>query len=464
MLFYERRGEGSNVSRSMPAQPVAVSSHLKHVVWDSNQRLVLINHLFDESYFRFMWDILNCREMVPPSEFDFPPEDGYEESHVSFRLSFQFLIKIISRAKGREGFLSQICELVRVYISRSASAAYFFLQSLDRESVASILIESPNEDVRSAFLSVVTQSFTCLAPHERPYTNMIKSEDPDKPPSNASMVIKIIRDAFSLSFRAASYWRHFSQYFSLFRHFALLGETERECLLNHHMIAEFLTLFLGDYSFSDPERKYHEIGTKYEIAPVGDLFELISLLVCCGGRIGCKISDDLTVAMPPTQFGRVLSIPEQDLTKVIDQGFLHKALKTNLKATALCRILCQFVYASSMHDLIIQILVDNIETVDDEYYPSFFQAINSILDLQGDGFEAARVNTFMPKFLAVVEKNLKDTSATNSCRRFLLDLSETNRLTREWILSNRSDWQKIVKEWGHSIEDCSTEKPDESTT
>ena len=128
------------------------------------------------------------------------------------------------------------------------------------------------------------------------------------------------------------------------------------------------------------------------------------------------------------------------------------------------RRLCLTVYASSMHDLIIQILVENIEKLDDEYCPSFFQAITSILGLQGDGFESARVTTFMPKFLAAVDKKLKDTSATNSCRRFLLDLSETNRLIREWILSNRSDWQKIVKEWGHSIEDCSIEKPDESSS
>ncbi len=196
----------------------------------------------------------------------------------------RFIFGVLSRFHDKK-VLNKWIEYFEKFLQCNSFASYWFLEFFANHEQSdnigiSCLIQSTSQECRVGFVRCSIAAIKCLRSFEKSkYIVPSKSTRVN----TGSVIVDFMFSFYRLCIYIAPYWRNFAEYFRLFRDFAILGDYERQWLLNVRVISEFSALFLGHESpvLSQQEsHKYEEIGSKTEVADTVYMLDLIRMLLC----------------------------------------------------------------------------------------------------------------------------------------------------------------------------------------
>lgn len=145
MLFYERNSPNTEVEE---VPPITLSPDLADWIWQDNIQFLHDKHIFDTTYFNFIW--LLCSSLPPTLP------DSQEVILSNIKLSTSFLLETLVHSKEKL-LLKNWSELLVGHLESSSSACEWFLNMLavDDWWLQQMFVKCPVQTIRHVSINDV---------------------------------------------------------------------------------------------------------------------------------------------------------------------------------------------------------------------------------------------------------------------------------------------------------------------
>ncbi|KAL9953976.1 hypothetical protein ACROYT_G041461 [Oculina patagonica] len=428
MLFYERCDP--NEKDLLAETPnVELNQELADWIWHDNIQFLHDKHVFDTTYFNFMW--LICSN-IPPSV-----PDSNEVVLSNVKLGTSFLLETLVHAKEKV-LIKNWADLLLTQYAQSSVVCEWFLQTLASEDwLLQVLVKCPIQSIRHMFARLCLDVIQILRPlYVTPVEEDGEVEEPEK--SYFVYVSGFVKAVFRLlEQNIKAYVKNLSEVFWFIHQFAVLGREEREFLLKMDAISVMVGFYLGTKAseVNDSTTEDDDDGDD------DDDEEVVTILPEDKYRVGSleKMISVMALLVEESRGERQLHLSENDLAALTGgKGFpfLFQAIKDSINlrhTTNLIFSLCR--YNVKLAESIISLLMSSVQKLPPEQSHSFFKLLSMLTEMQGGP-------PGMPSFTNLTLARIWEAAEYNAalCIDWLTCMAPKNRMAHQWVLDNMDKW------------------------
>ncbi|KAJ7390778.1 Ubiquitin carboxyl-terminal hydrolase 34 [Desmophyllum pertusum] len=427
MLFYERCDP--NEKDLLAETPnIELNQELADWIGHDNIQFLHDKHVFDTTYFNFMW--LICSN-IPPSV----PESR-EVVLSNVQLGTSFLLETLVHAKEKL-LIKNWADLLLTQYEQSFMVCQWFLQTLASEEwLLQVLVKCPIQSIRHMFVRLCLDVIQILRPLYA--THADEEADVEAERTYFVCISGFVKAVFRLlEQNIKAYVKNLSEVFWFIHQFAVLGSQEREFLLKMDAISVMAGFYLGTKASELNESTTEEDDDGDD----DDDEEVVTILPEDKYRVGSleKMISVMALLVEESRGERQLHLSENDLAALTGgKGFpfLFQVIKDSINlrhTTNLIFGLCR--YNLKLAESIISLLMSSVQKLPPEQSHSFFKLLSMLTEMQGGP-------PGMPSFTNLTLQRIWEAAEYNAalCIDWLTCMAPKNRMAHQWVLDNMDKW------------------------
>ncbi|CAH3140586.1 unnamed protein product [Pocillopora meandrina] len=428
MLFYERCDP--NEKELLAETPnIELSQELADWIWHDNIQFLHDKHVFDTTYFNFMW--LICSSIAPSVP------DSKELMLSNVKLGTSFLLETLVHAKEKL-LIKNWADLLLSQYEQSSDVCEWFLETLSSEEwLLQVLVKCPIQSVRHMLARLCLDVIKILRPLYAGHTDK-NDDDEELEIEHFVFVSGFVKAIFRLlEHNIKAYVKNLSEVFWFIHQFAVLGGKEREFLLKADAITVMVEFYLGTKAseLNDSTTDEDDDGDD------DDDEEVVTILPEDKYRMGSleKMISVMALLVEESRGERQLHLSENDMAALTGgKGFpfLFHAIKDSINlrhTTNLIFSLCR--YNLKLAESIISLLMSSVQKLPPEQSHSFFKLLSMLTEMQGGP-------PGMPSFTNLTLARIWEAAEYNAalCIDWLTCMAPKNRMAHQWVLENMDKW------------------------
>lgn len=427
MLFYERCDPNQKDMLSEMTS-TELNQELADWIWHDNIQFLHDKHVFDTTYFNFMWFI--CSN-IPPS---LPESKEVMLSNV--KLGTSFLLETLVHAKEKL-LIKNWADLLLSQYEQSSLACLWLLETLTSEDwLLQVMVKCPIQNIRHMFARLCLDVIQILRPLYVSHVSEDDDEDDERP--HFTYVRGFVKGLFKLlEQNIKAYVKNLPEVFWFIYQFADLGGEEREFLLKMDAISVMVGFYLGTKSSELNESTAEDDDDGDD----DDDEEVVTILPEDKYRMGSleKMISVIAMLVEESRCERHLQLSENDMAALTGgKGFpfLFQSIKDGINlrhTTNLIFSLCR--YNVKLAENIICLLMSSVQKLPPEQSHSFFKLLSMLTEMPGGP-------PGMPSFTNLTLARIWEAAEYNAglCIDWLTCMAPKNKTAHQWVLNNMDKW------------------------
>jgi len=355
-------------------------------------------------------------------------------------------------------FKDCVTQLGTMYERNIPACVWLLTKCIEGDWPKQLLLDCPADDVRSVvadlFSRVLAATFPICAselldfePQAEPTAVPSVVAAPTKPPhplvfvapgKAKTLVARFMDKLVGMLREIHASWRSFGQFFIVFERFAMLGAKARDYLLQRHVIAQLLDLFLGDQSpYAKYTPKRPKMGDKSALPLWTHLVGAVAAIAQSCGQLSAH-----RIAAADMQKRQQLPciIPDVDMQMLTVMEWYTKALIDGISSTVIAELLTSLVRDNPADsDASLEALAKAIDATDYDLLKPLFDVVVVLLRIE-DTLQGRRTEMLLKRLLEVISVNAQYAKATQTSLRFVHTELARIPSCRAWLWANRTQW------------------------
>ncbi|XP_048585971.1 ubiquitin carboxyl-terminal hydrolase 34 isoform X2 [Nematostella vectensis] len=430
MLFYERCDSSQPAESQEP--DVSLSPDLADWIWRDNIQFLHDKHIFDTTYFNFMWFLCSS---IPPTL-----ESTQEVFLSNMQLGTSFLLETLVHSKEKL-LLKNWSDLLIHHLEQTSDTSQWFLETLSSDDwwLQKLLVKCPVQNIRQMFARLCAHALQALRMFnvKDAEEELTADEDERSLFPFATRFIKAILKLLEYNVTRL-HIKNLSEYFWLIHQFALAGEEEREFLLSIDAISFMISFYLGSKA---PETA-HESAAGDDDDADDDDDEVVPILPEDKYRSSSleKMISVIALLVEESWDERHLNLSENDMEAVIGADgfpFLFQAIKDAINLRHTTNLVFSLSrYNAKLAESIVSMLITAVQKLPPEQSQSFFKLLSMLTELQGVSPAG------MPSFTNLTLSKIWEAAEYNAilCIEWLTCIVPKNSMAHQWVLDNMEQW------------------------